>query len=77
MCRYPEVLQLVEKDTDKASASDTAAEKGELGITFLSSVLLLESEKQNGLLFIKAVAVHRKSSTKEKSTVALFRLYIT
>lgn len=64
--RYPEGPQLVEKVKDEATASESTAGKGRLGITLLRSVLFSRSEKQDFLLFIKVAAAHTKHDTKEK-----------
>lgn len=45
MRRHPEALDLVKKVSDEATASDSAAGKGGLGITHLNGALLFDSEK--------------------------------
>lgn len=70
--RYAEALQLVEKVSDEAAASGIPAEKIELGISHVSSALLLVSEEQDALLLTEAAAVHTEDNTKEKRVAVLF-----
>lgn len=72
--RYPDALQLVEGVSDKTAGGDSAAGKGRLGLKPLDSFLLLQSEKQDDLLFTDAVGVFTKTNMKEKRKAALFSL---
>lgn len=64
MRRYSKALRLVEKISDGAALSDSAAEKGGLRITRVDSALLLMSEKPYALPVIGAAAADTRDSMK-------------
>lgn len=68
--RYPEAVQFVGKNSDEVADDDSAARKGEIGITLFGSALLFHSKKQNVLLFIEAAAVQTKDNPNEKKPAA-------
>lgn len=69
---YLEALQLAEEISGEAAVGNSAAVKTGFDITHFDSFLLLQSEKQEGLLPIVAAAAHLREDPNEKRTSALF-----